>query len=109
MKGFRKYILYFLLGLMVTSAGLDWKIPFINSVKANEKSVAIDKSEELNSLTFQRTRSFTKSYEINNVKSKFYNLCDLNFEQQNQNIVHSKRIVSFRCPIDSYLHLLQLF
>lgn len=94
---------------MMISSGLDWKIPFINTVKAQEKSVAIDKCEELNSLTFQRVRSFTKSYEITNVKSKFYKLSDINFESQIQIIVHFKRLISFRCPIDSYLHLLQLY
>lgn len=109
MKKLRKYILYFLLGLMVTSAGLNWKIPFINSVKAQEKSVAIDKSEELNSLTFQRTRSFTKIYEIANIKSDFYKLSVLNFEHNILNVVQYKSVITFRCAIDSYLHLLQLY
>lgn len=94
---------------MFTSAGLNWQIPFINNVKAQEKSIAVDKSEELNSLTIQRTRTFTKVFEIANLKSKFYKLSVKNFEHNIFNVAQYKNLISFRCAIDSYLHLLQLY
>lgn len=94
---------------MVLSSGLNWQIPFINSVKAQDKTVAIDKSEELNSLTIQRTRSFTKSYEITKVKSVFYTLLESNFNQSNFCFVQIGSSHSVYNPINAYLHLLQLF
>lgn len=107
---FRKYIIYFLLGLMVTSAGLNWKIPFINTVKAQDKSTAVDKSEELNALTINRTRTYTKSFEISDSKSLFHEVTESNFENK---LIPFKapqfKLITFRSAIDIYLHLLQLF
>lgn len=94
---------------MVLSSGLNWKIPFIHAVKAQDKSFAIDKSEELNSLTINRTRSFTKSYEITKVKSVFYTLLESNFNQLHYGTVSAALSAAVYNPIDAYLHLLQLF